>query len=279
MLRDLFMTFGIPEELASDGCPEFTAAEMQKFLNTYDVHHRRSSEGNPHTNQRAEVGVKLDNDRFTRAILQYRNTPKQSTGMSPARELFGHQLRDFANEGQLQTKSAMATTHRSEGGKGSSEQSESRQEVARTLPKPPQPTGGGLRLQPEDAGEPATPLGQDRHGRQGSTARPLRRQDKRHRAYHPEEQKEPAKIWAQAQASTPGPGAAGQTTHGQHASTGSPASRSTTKHARDNATRSPKRSRGHATGRQAPDPGQATCNRPTITGTAHSSSGDTTANS
>ena len=58
MLRDLFMTFGIPEELASDGGPEFTAAETKKFLDTYDVHHRRSSVGNPHANQRAEVGVK-----------------------------------------------------------------------------------------------------------------------------------------------------------------------------------------------------------------------------
>ena len=66
--------------------------------------------GNPHANQRAEVGVKsmkrllqentdvhgkLDNDRFTRAILQYRNTPEQSTGMSPAMKLFGRQLWDF----------------------------------------------------------------------------------------------------------------------------------------------------------------------------------------
>ena len=38
MLRDLFMTFGIPEELASDGGPEFTAAETQKFLNTTGGH-------------------------------------------------------------------------------------------------------------------------------------------------------------------------------------------------------------------------------------------------
>ena len=39
MLRNLFMTFGIPEELASDGGPKFAAGEMQIFLNTYDVHH------------------------------------------------------------------------------------------------------------------------------------------------------------------------------------------------------------------------------------------------
>ena len=110
MLRNLFGTFGIPEELTSDGGPEFTAGETQKFFKTYDIHHRLSSVGNPHANQRAEVGVKsmkrllrnntdihgrLDNDKFTRAILQYRNTPEQSTGMSPAMGLFGHQLQDF----------------------------------------------------------------------------------------------------------------------------------------------------------------------------------------
>ena len=109
-LRELFRTFGIPEELTSDQGPEFTATETAKFLKTYDVHHRKSSVGNPHANQRAEVGVKsmkrllrentdgygkLDNEKFTRAILQYRNTPLQSTGISPAMALFGRQIRDF----------------------------------------------------------------------------------------------------------------------------------------------------------------------------------------
>ena len=110
LLRDLFGTFGIPESLTSDGGPEFTAGETANFLKIYDVAHRFSSVGNPHGNQRAEAGVKsmkrlirentnadgkLDNERFTRAILQYRNTPQQSTGLSPAMYLFGRQLRDF----------------------------------------------------------------------------------------------------------------------------------------------------------------------------------------
>ena len=109
-LRELFQTFGIPEELASDGGTEFMSHEVQSFLKRYGVKHRVSSVGNPHSNQRAEVCVKsmkrllrgnlgpsgsLDNDSFSRAILQYRNTPMQSTGMSPAETLFGRQLRDF----------------------------------------------------------------------------------------------------------------------------------------------------------------------------------------
>ena len=110
ILRNLFITFGIPEELASDGGPEFVSGEVQKFLSRYGVRHRLSSVGNPHSNQRAEVGIKsmkrllkgnlnasgtLDDDAFAKAILQYRNTPMQSTGMSPAVALFGHPIRDF----------------------------------------------------------------------------------------------------------------------------------------------------------------------------------------
>ena len=110
ILRDLFATFNIPEVLTSDGGPEFTSSEVQQFLRSYGVRHRVTSVGNPHANQRAEVGVKsmkrllrgnvgplgnLNNDAFTMAIMQYRNTPTQSTGVSPAIALFGRHLRDF----------------------------------------------------------------------------------------------------------------------------------------------------------------------------------------
>ena len=83
-LRKQFSTFGIAEELASDGGPEFTANSTQKFLSSWGVHHRLSSVAFPHSNCRAEVAVKtvkrmltvnsgprdeLDTDKFQRAIL------------------------------------------------------------------------------------------------------------------------------------------------------------------------------------------------------------------
>ena len=109
-LRSVFTTYGIPSELASDGGKEFTAQETKQFLSNWQVDHRISSVAFPHSNCRAELGVKtakrliinntngdgsLDNDRFHRALLQYRNTPDRETKISPATCIFGRTIRDF----------------------------------------------------------------------------------------------------------------------------------------------------------------------------------------
>ena len=108
-LRTVFATFGVPEELSSDGGPEFTAEETKMLLKRWDIIHRLSAAYNPVSNGRAEVGVKtmkrllegcirsdgsLDTDAVVAGLLQYRNTPDPSTGLSPANILFGRNLRD-----------------------------------------------------------------------------------------------------------------------------------------------------------------------------------------
>ena len=57
-LRQTFATFGIPDELATDGGPEFTATTTRQFLKDWGIHHRLSSVAFPHSNCRAEIGVK-----------------------------------------------------------------------------------------------------------------------------------------------------------------------------------------------------------------------------
>ena len=109
-LRSSFHTYGIPEELSSDGGPEFIATQTESFLKDWGVYHRLSSVAFPHSNCRAEIGVKtmkrlitgntgpngtLDKDSFAIAVLQYRNTPDPETKLSPAQMLFGHPIRDF----------------------------------------------------------------------------------------------------------------------------------------------------------------------------------------
>ena len=107
-LRNIFTSYGVPEEIGSDGGPQFASSDFKTFLKTWGIRHRLSSAEYPQSNGRAELAVKtakriiLDNtnrgslntDQAARALLQYRNTPIQSIGLSPAQILFHRQLRD-----------------------------------------------------------------------------------------------------------------------------------------------------------------------------------------
>ncbi|KAK3877233.1 hypothetical protein Pcinc_018033 [Petrolisthes cinctipes] len=103
-LRPVFVTYGISDEMTSDGGPEFQSHKTKTFLQDWVVNHHTSSVAFPHSNCRAEDGVKivqrlitditdtegrLDNNKFQHAMLQYHNTPDRETHLSPAMCIFG----------------------------------------------------------------------------------------------------------------------------------------------------------------------------------------------
>ena len=103
------VSHGVPEEIASDGGPEFTSELTQKFFTDWQIHHRKSSVAFPHSNCRAELAVKqvkriitdncspsgsLNVDSLLKAMLSYKNTVDPVTGFSPALAVFGRQIRD-----------------------------------------------------------------------------------------------------------------------------------------------------------------------------------------
>ncbi len=105
-----FRTYGVPEEISSDGGPPFKSLAYRTFLKIWDVRPRISSAYYPQSNGRAEAAVKsvkrillgnvnsstgeLDTDAAARAIMTHRNTPAQDTGIPPSVMLFGRPLRD-----------------------------------------------------------------------------------------------------------------------------------------------------------------------------------------
>jgi transposase InsO family protein len=108
-LRTIFMTYGTPQQLFTDGGLPFQAQDVKEFLKNWKVQHTTSSAGYPQGNGRAELAVKtakrmlqentsndgsLNTDKFCRALLQYRNTPVKHVGLSPSQILFHRNLRD-----------------------------------------------------------------------------------------------------------------------------------------------------------------------------------------
>merc|ERR1711888_343048 len=107
MFGMVYIVFLVSEELSSDGQSTYTSQETMDFLKAWGVRHRLSSTYFPHSNTRAELGVKamkglmrdnmgprgeLDNDAFASVLLMFRNTPMQGIGLSTVQIVFGREL-------------------------------------------------------------------------------------------------------------------------------------------------------------------------------------------
>lgn len=104
-LKSHFARYGIPTQLVSDCGPQFTAEEFKRFMKTWGVNHITSSPGHHQSNGKAESAVKVmktimyktvaDGADQYMALLEWRNTPRQNTGLSPAEMVFNHSTRSL----------------------------------------------------------------------------------------------------------------------------------------------------------------------------------------
>ena len=101
VLRNLFASYGLPEQLVSDNGPQFTSHEFELCMKANGIKHIKTSPYHPASNGEAERFVqtfkqamragKSDtgslNVKLARFLLTYRSTPSTTTGVTPA-ELF-----------------------------------------------------------------------------------------------------------------------------------------------------------------------------------------------
>lgn len=108
-LLRIFCQVGIPEVIWSDGGPQFTSFQFKSFVKDWSILHCVSSPYYAKSNGRAESAVKsakkmlrrcwdvrrgtIDEQAWSRAVIQHRNTPG-SSGRSPAQIVFGGSIRD-----------------------------------------------------------------------------------------------------------------------------------------------------------------------------------------
>jgi len=98
-----FARHGIPERVITDNGPQFTSAEYAAFASKWEFHHATSSPYHSQGNGKAESGVKVakmllkkasaDGKSFYLSLLDYRNTPTEVVGVSPAQRLMSRRTR------------------------------------------------------------------------------------------------------------------------------------------------------------------------------------------
>ena len=108
ILREEFCRTAVPDVIWSDQGTQFMSQQFQDFLRDWGIRHKTSSPRNPQSNGKVEATVKsmknmitsaikvrrIDQDKIYKSLIQYRNTPSQRDGLSPAQKLFGHPIQD-----------------------------------------------------------------------------------------------------------------------------------------------------------------------------------------
>ena len=102
-LKVMFASYGVPDTLVTDNGPQFSSAEFVTFTKVWSFEHSTSSPHYPQSNGKAENAVKTVKRLFKkckdagqseyRALLDWRNTPTEGVGTSPAQRFLGRRCK------------------------------------------------------------------------------------------------------------------------------------------------------------------------------------------
>ena len=120
VLKIMFARYGIPNVLVTDNGPQFASAEFAAFATMWGFEHVTSSPRYPQSNGKAENAVKTIKRLFGKcqearqseyqALLDWRNTPTEGFGTSPAQRFFGRRCRTLLPMTEALLKPAHDTT-------------------------------------------------------------------------------------------------------------------------------------------------------------------------
>lgn len=112
----IFARYGTPDKLITDNFPQFASREFKAFAAKWRFEHRTSSPHYPRSNGQAEAAVnvaknimrkaKEDNIDVYMALLDHRNTPRATTGMSPVEVLLQRKTRAATLPQEMSTSAA-----------------------------------------------------------------------------------------------------------------------------------------------------------------------------
>ena len=102
-MKDMFARHGPPDVLVTDNGPQFAAGEFATFAKNWNFQHVKASPHYPQSNGKAENADKTVKNLFTKrresgqseflALLDWRNTPTEGVGTSPAQRLMGRRCK------------------------------------------------------------------------------------------------------------------------------------------------------------------------------------------
>ena len=103
LLKNIFARWGLPEVVITDSGPPYNSSEFRNFATLYEFEHRMSSPYFQQSDGKAENAIKTVKRLMQKALearsdpylalLDFRNTPTESFGVSPAQRLLGRRGR------------------------------------------------------------------------------------------------------------------------------------------------------------------------------------------